>query len=243
MSKEERARQAKLRREREKQEAVDAAVKQAKAEADRETAELLQTLGLTNRYRDNAPITTRDELRQWQQDARDEKLRQRLKSGQLTQEDLQQAAQAAPEVQQLKAQVQQLQQQEAARQRQAAEQQIRKELEEIRKLDPSIKSVKDILDMPTGQAFSQLVQEKNLNFVEAFKLANMDQLQQVQQRAAEEAQARNYHSKDHLVGVGSKAGTPVSIPKQTYSMYRMLRPEMTDEQIRQDYARRQKGRS
>ena len=81
-----------------------------------------------------------------------------------------------------------------------------------------------------------------MTFLEAYKLANAEKLQKTQQRAAEEQQARSYHSKDHLTGVGSNARTAVQIPKQTFEAYRMLRPDLTDEQIRQDFARRQKGR-
>jgi predicted enzyme involved in methoxymalonyl-ACP biosynthesis len=245
MPKEERARQARLRREREQKAAVDAAVQKALAEErernEREMGEALEALGITNRYRDNAPIKTRAELAQWRQDQKDAQLSQRLKSGQLTREDLQHATETSPEMQKMQEKVRQLEAREQARMRQAAEQQIQSELAEIRKLNPSVQSIKDVLEMPTGKEFSRLVQERNMTFLEAYKLANQDQMQQMQAVAAQEAAARNYHSKDHMLAIGSRGGEGISVPKGTMDFYHRFRPELTDDQIRADYARQVKG--
>lgn len=238
MSKEERARQAKARRERERQQAVDAAVAEVKKQRDQEMVDMLKGMGLTNRYRDNAPITTREEYLQWQADNKTAGMQERLRRGQLTPEDLQQAASTAPEVKALQEQMQQMQQQmQAQQQRLAQEQAVQQELAEIRKLDPSIKTIKDVLDLPTGAEFRRLVEDRGMNFHEAFTLANHGRLVQAQQLAAQESAARSYHSKDHLRSVTPNSGTPVSLPKTTRKLYDALMPEMSEEQRRLDYAR------
>lgn len=238
MDKKERAQQAKARREREKQQAVEAARQEERKAADERLAEIFRQTGMTNRYRDNKPIATMEDYRQWQADADAAATSKRLASGTLTPEDLQRAVDNSPAMQQAQKIVEQS---EALRRQQQQEQEqkiIQKELESIHKLDPSVSNLNDILALPTGEHFRALVEHNGMSFLDAFKLANYERLVQVQQKAATESAMRSRHSKDHLQGVTSGASEGVDVPAQTMKMYRLLRPDMTDEDIRSEYRKR-----
>ena len=246
MSKAERARQAKLRREREQNEAVKNAVEAAlRSEREKHAAELktvFQRAGMTDRYHDNKPITTMEEFNAWDQAGQAAGLSRRLQEGKLTAEDFQKAVDSSPAMQEAKAAVEQIREREREAQRKEYEQTVSQELEEIRKLDPSVKDLQDILNRDTGAEFSRLVTENNLTFLQAFRLANADSLAKAQAMAAAEGSARNSAGKNHLRSVvGPAAGLTADVPPQTMRLYREMFPDWTPEQIRQDYARKTKG--
>lgn len=246
MSKAERARQAKLRREREQNEAVKNAVEAAlRSEREKHAAELktvFQRAGMTDRYHDNKPITTMEEFNAWDQAGQAAGLSRRLQEGKLTAEDFQKAVDSSPAMQEAKAAVEQIREREREAQRKEYEQTVSQELEEIRKLDPSVKDLQDILNRDTGAEFSRLVTENNLTFLQAFRLANADSLAKAQAMAAAEGSARNSAGKNHLRSVvGPAAGLTADVPPQTMRLYRDMFPDWTPEQIRQDYARKTKG--
>ena len=246
MSKAERARQAKLRREREQNEAVKNAVEAAlRSEREKHAAELktvFERAGMTDRYHDNKPITTMEEFNAWDQAGQAAGLSRRLQEGKLTAEDFQKAVDSSPAMQEAKAAVEQIREREREAQRKEYEQTVSQELEEIRKLDPSVKDLQDILNRDTGAEFSRLVTENNLTFLQAFRLANADSLAKAQAMAAAEGSARNSAGKNHLRSVvGPAAGLTADVPPQTMRLYRDMFPDWTPEQIRQDYARKTKG--
>lgn len=242
MSKQERAEQARLRRQRERDAAVQAAVAAERQRSDREIAQILEDAGLTNRFRDGAKIQTAQELRQWHQDAKEQRRSQRLKAGQLTNEDLQAAIEESPAMEKVKALTAQLERQQQQEEQARFQAQIDREMDEIRQMDPSVQSLQDILNGPGGTEFARLVNERGLSFLEAFKLASYDKIVGARQQAAEIGAARQAHSKDHLTAYGQNSGEGVRVPSKVRDFYKVMRPEMTDEEIRRDYARRQQRR-
>lgn len=250
MSRAERAEQARLRREREQKAAVDAAVAAERERLNREHAaeleEVFSKAGMTDRYSDGKPIKTMEEFRSWNEKAQAAGLSRRLQEGKLSPEDLQQAVEGSEAVRAAKAAVERLEareqeQLEAAR-RAEFEQRVKEELAEIHRMDPSVNTLQDILAMPTGDAFAGYVREKGLSFLDAFKLANADAMAEAKARAASEGAARNAASKGHLRSINSPAGgVSVDVPKEVVKLYRDLRPDLTMEQIRQDYARTMRG--
>lgn len=238
MSKAERAEQARLRRQREQEAAVQAAVEAERRRGEQELAQILSEAGLTNRYRGGEQIRSAEDFRQWHADAKAQQRKQRLKAGELTQEDLQAAIDESPAMAQVRELSAQLQKQQQQTDRQEFNKQVERELAEIRQMDPSVGSLQDILNGPKGKEFVELVNEKNLSFLEAFKLANYERLVGVQQQAARIGAARAAHSKDHLTSYGANSGEGVRVPTKTRDFYRLMMPEMTDEQIRRDYAKR-----
>ena len=242
-SKEERAEQARLRREREKKAAVDAAVSDAVAKAkeahEKELSEIFAAMGVTDRHHDGKPITNLQEFRAWQQANQAAGLNRKLKAGELTAEDLQGAIEASPVMQQAKAALDSMQAEKEAAERARVQvefqQVMERELREINQLDPGVKTLEDALNLPTGQEFARLVNERGLSYIEAFKLANMERITKARTMGAAQGEAQRRHSKDHLRAIGIAGGPAVEIPAETLKLYRELCPDMTPEQIRQDY--------
>ena len=242
MSKAERARQASLRRQRERDQAVEDALKKAREEHQAETARIFEAMGLTNRYRNNAPIKSQADFDQWQQDAQDAQLTERLQQGQLTPQDLARAVEASPAFRQIRDGLQGLQDQQKAKQQQEYQAEMDREIREIgEKYDASIGSVQDILALPTGEEFARLVNENHLNFVQAFRLANADRLGRAQRELADIGAHRAVASTSHQQAYGTGARGAVQVPRQVADLYRDLMPEMSDEQIQKDYQRRHRN--
>lgn len=245
MSREERAEQARMRREREKQaavsQAVDQAVKKAKEAHEKELSEIFAAMGVTDRHHDGKPITNLQEFRAWQQANQAAGLNRKLKAGELTAEDLQGAIDASPVMQQAKAALDSMQAEKEAAERAKAQaefqQVMERELREINQIDPGVKTLEDALKLPTGQEFARLVNERGLSYIEAFKLANMERITKARAMGAAQGEAQRRHSKDHLRAIGIAGGPAVEIPAETMKLYRELCPDMTPEQIRQDYIR------
>lgn len=119
----------------------------------------------------------------------------------------------------------------------AAEREIESQLKLVAVLDPSIKSLDDIVAMPTGQAFSAYV-EKGLTIEEAFRLANGKEIE-ARKIAAAQAAARNQTAgKGHLDPVQSSGGPePVEVPAAAKAAYLEMMPGATDAEIRAAYAK------
>jgi len=245
MSREERARQAQLRRNRERDAAIEAARTAATKEAEdrhkQELEEIFKAAGMTDRYNGGKPIQTMEEFRAWQAQAQAAGLSRQLKAGQLTPESFQAAVEASPAVQAAKEMVAKLeareQAQKAQEQSRQFEQMVADELAQIHRLDPGINSLQDILARDTGKEFARLVDQRGMTYLEAFRQANFDRLIQAQTMAAAEGAARQQHSKDHMRTVVSTGGTAPEVPRDVIELYRELDPTMTPAQIREDYAR------
>lgn len=241
MSREERARQAQARRERETQARVDAAVKAEREKHQAELKRVFERAGMTDRYKGNKPITTIEEFDAWDKAGQAAGLARRLQEGKLTPEDLQSAVDQSPAVREARELTEQLkarqQAEEAAARKAQFQQMVDKELEEIRKLDPSVASLTDILTREGGQEFMELVDKNGLSYVQAFKLSNGARLAKAQALAAAEGSARSRHGKDHMRTTVATGGQAADVPRETVEFYRQLDPEMTMDEIRKDYAR------
>lgn len=245
MSREERAEQARLRREREQKAAVDAAVLAERQRNEAAMKAMFEQAGMVDRYHDNKPITSLEEFQAFQAARQADKLNRELQSGKLTPESFQAAVDSSPAVREARETVERLKAREKAEAEAARkaefEAQVREELAEIHRMDPTVNTVDDILAKDTGGEFARLVRENNLSFLQAYKLANADGLAEAKARAAREGAARNAGSKGHLRSITSPAGGVLAdVPAETRRIYRDLFPDMTDEQIRKDYAKHMK---
>lgn len=242
-SKAERARQAQMRRERETQARVEAAVRAEREKAAADLKKVFAKAGMTDRYNGNKPITTMEEFEAWDKAGQAAGLSRRLQEGKLTAEDFQQAVDNSPAVQEARRIAERLRQKEQAQAKEEYQVLVEQELAEIRKLDPSVTDLKSILDRDTGAEFSKLVQENGLTFLQAFRLANSEQLSRAQAMAAAEGKARAQHGKDHMRSTVAPGGAFGEVPRGTVELYRQLDPEMTMDEIRKDYfARMGQGR-
>lgn len=177
--KEKRARAAESRRQAQQRRAVEEAIAQERAAEDQRWKDFFATAGLKSPV-DGKPITTREEYEAYQRAVEERRIRQNLQKGQLLPEDIEAIVRKAIAQTQDTAKAQSREsepERAAATGRTVTQEQVDAELAEIRRLDPDMVDLKTILESETGEAFQAAV-NRGASFIEAFKLANFDRLQQ-----------------------------------------------------------------
>ena len=76
-----------------------------------------------------------------------------------------------------------------------------------------------------------------VSLVEAYKALNFDALAQRRAAAAQQAVRNQAAGTAHLAPVGGQGKESVEVPASVREMYRDLNPDMSDDQIRQAYAK------
>lgn len=107
---------------------------------------------------------------------------------------------------------------------------VDRQLAEIRQMDPAMTDLGTILQSEAGPKFREYV-DKGLGFTEAYKLAAENRLADIKANR----QGAKTGGKDHLTSTASRGGGDVEVPAETKEMYRLLMPDMTDEQIQKAY--------
>lgn len=227
------------RRKEEQQQAVDTAVAAEREKYDSQIKEIFAKANLINPETGKA-IASLEELNTWHSAQTAKKLEEDLKKGKLTPEGLQQVIDQNPVVQKVKQQQEEAEAQ-AERVRQAERKnKVQKELEEIQKLNPGIKSMDDLLTMPNSKEFYDLVKQ-GCSFVQAYKLANYDQLiaQQAQKAQAQaDALARG---KEHLTPTQVRGAGAVPVPSEELAIYRRMMPNASEAEIQAHYQKYKKN--
>lgn len=240
---EERRENAARRRRQEQQAAIDRAVAQARQEeqqaAERRQQDFFAKAGLKNSFT-GAPITNMEEFEAWKTAFDEARIQKELQAGKLTRESVDAMIAANPTVRRAEEIIRQSQEQAKAQAQRQAQERIDGELAEIHKLDPSINGVEDLLHMPNAKAFYDLVKKGN-TFLDAFRLANFEQLAAAQADAARQQAMTNARGKDHLRGTGTQQGEGApSIPPEEMEMFRRFNPKATEDQIRAYYQKTKK---
>jgi len=117
---------------------------------------------------------------------------------------------------------------------------INQQINEISKLDPTIKTLADIEKMPNKEQFDDLVFNKKMDLVSAYKIANFDILTQRKANVAKQS-AYNSQNKEHLIKTGGTGGSGVEIPVSVLSSYRAM--GYSDEEATKDYIKNVKGKN
>lgn len=206
-SKDERAAQAAARRAREERDRQRE--QRAYQQARTEIAAIIKELGIEKA--DGSVIDTLEDLEEVAKDRREE----RLRSGKSTKEDIERVVD------------ERLQKQSRISQEERAE--VDRQLAEIRAMDPAMTDLPAILQSEAGPKFREYV-GKGLDFLDAYKLSAEERLAGI----AQNRQGRT-GGKDHLTPTSSRGTGDAEVPADTMEMYRLLMPEMTDEQIRKAY--------
>lgn len=112
---------------------------------------------------------------------------------------------------------------------------LESELSEIGKLDPSITGMETLMQHPNFQQFNDLVM-RGYSLVDAFKLANFDQLSGRRAAAAKQQAMNDVNGKNHLSATQTgTGGEDIVIPEETMAFYRAAFPKWTNKQIIEDY--------
>ena len=217
---------------------------QAMAEANAQFAEREKSFfaraGLKDQYRENAAIGSFAEFDQWYDKNQQQRMEQQLRSGKLTPEILQQAANQA--VAQQQEQQQQAQQQRDAQFQEA----VRTQLEQIRKMDPAMVDLPTIMKSPYAEDFKQAVTD-GANFLSAFRIAKRlaDAKNQAEAKVrAAAATAAKQQGKQHLQAHGGSGAVSqeVEVPVDILRIYQEMMPNMSVADIKKDYNKRIKQR-
>ena len=236
-TKEERAANARRRRQQEVNDAVEAALRKEREDQAKKLQSFFKRAGMQNNYT-GKPITSMEEFDAWEQANKTAAVQKDLKAGKLTPEALEQLIESSPTMQKARELTEQAEKTAQETRNAQYARQVEQEMEEIRKLDPNVKNLMDIIQSPTGRKFAELVQQHGLSYLDAFKLANMDRLTaQARNVAAAGAQMRT-SSKDHLQRTDMRGQGAVEVPEDVMAGYRIMNPNMSDEEIRRDYQKR-----
>ena len=233
MSLEQRRENAARRRREETQAAINQALNQERERNDQAMKEFFAGAGLKNTLT-GAPITSMEEYQAWKKDFDQAKFQKELQSGKLTPEGLAQAIAQNPTIKQAEILVNKARMQAETAEREAMQARIDAEIGQIHQMDPSINSVEDLLAMPNADHFRQLVKRGN-SFLDAYKLANYDQLTQ-RAAAAARQQAQNLaRSKSHLTAGSQQGAGAATVPTGEMELFRMFNPQASDSAIQTYY--------
>lgn len=243
MPKEQRREAAAARRRAEQQVAIDEAVQKAvqeeKGRAKEEMAAFFKRAHLKNTLT-GAEITTMEEFEDWEKAFSASKLQKELKEGKLTPESLEAVIAENPAVKRAQELIRQQEEAARAAETSAAQARVDAELLEIQKLDPEIRSMEDLLHMPTAKEFYALVQRGN-SFLDAFRLANYERLTAKVAEAAKQQAQNLSRSKDHLTATtGQRGGGAISVPPDELRLFREINPGASEADI-QTYYNQYKG--
>lgn len=198
------------------------------------TEDVLKKLNLRDPYNDNKPVTTIEEYQKYQQNAAAAKLQREIKSGSMTMETLEEAMLASPTIRNIvngagaeAAAAQEAQEQARQAQYQAD---MQRQIAEIQRINPQIKSINDIIAMPTGVEFAGYVR-KGLTPVEAYRLANHDAIVSGARSAAEQAARNSAAGKGHLEQTKANNPQGFEVTQAMRDKYHRFAPNATDAEI------------
>lgn len=111
---------------------------------------------------------------------------------------------------------------------------VESQMREINALNPSIRSIGDIMQMETAEEFREYV-GRGLSFVEAYKLANFENIRAEDQMRSKRDAFNLMRSKGHLQPTVSRGAGAVNVPEEEMEMYKELNPGMSEAEILKHY--------
>lgn len=150
------------------------------------------------------------------------------------QEALRQILANDPEKRRLNARVQELEQKQLNEQAGAA---FNRDFAELQKLEPTLKTVNDLEKLDGFDKIVQLVQEKGLDMVTAYKAVNFGRATQASQAAGKQAAINAAKGKNHLAAHDGQAqpGTQKVMSESMLSIARETFPDKSDAEIQKLY--------
>lgn len=240
---EQRREMAAQRRREEQKAAIDAAVQKARGEEQQrskaEMDDFFSKAGLKNTIT-GEPIRNIEEFRSWKESYDAAKLQEDLKAGRLTPESLDAAIQKSPAVQKAEEILRRSEEAERAAEEAKAQAEINEQISEIGKLDPSIKTVRDLLTMPKAKEFYEYVKRGN-NYLDAYYLATRGEREAKMAEAGRQQALANARSKDHLTASSTgRSDAQPSVSAEDMAMFRLFNPDCTEAQV-QAYMKKKTG--
>lgn len=150
------------------------------------------------------------------------------------QEALRQILANDPEKRRLNARVQELEQKQIDEQAGAA---FNRDFAELQKLEPALKTVNDLEKLDGFDKIVQLVQEKGLDMVTAYKAVNYGRARQASQAAGKQAAINAAKGKNHLAAHDGQAqpGTQKVMSESMLNLAKEAFPDKSDAEIQKLY--------
>lgn len=150
------------------------------------------------------------------------------------QEALRQILANDPEKRRLNARVQELEQKQLDEQAGAA---FNRDFAELQKLEPALKTVNDLEKLDGFDKIVQLVQEKGLDMVTAYKAVNFGRATQASQAAGKQAAINAAKGKNHLAAHDGQAqpGTQKVMSESMLNLAKEAFPDKSDAEIQKLY--------
>lgn len=212
----------------------DLAVAQAKEEARRELDTAIKGLGIRDPF-SNKIIETKEEYDRYIAKQEEEKRGRLLRRAGVSDEEFDSLVTSSP---QFKAESERAANAERKLQELQGEEEnrlIEEELKAIAELNPDIKSLEDLAKMPTYPELYNNVKQRNMNLVEAYKLANWDSLMQKNEQRAKQSAINAAAGKQHLGKTTTRGTGEVPVPAEIREQYRLFNPNATDAEITAHY--------
>jgi hypothetical protein len=225
-SSEENAKYAAARRKAEQER--DAGIAQAQAAAQRQLDEAIAAMGQTDPYT-GQPIRTKAEWDAWKTREAQEKKKEVADASGMNEAEFDAFVQNLPSVRDYRRAAEEARQQ---KQKMILDEQITA----IGKLDPSVKTVEDLVKRPEYKQVYDYV-KKGISIVDAFKLANYDTLTQSAAAASRQAAINAANSKEHMAPTQTRGSGAVTVPADVKEQYKLFNPTATDAEIQAHYAR------
>jgi len=217
----------------------DAEIARVKEETAHYLDEAVKALGISNPYTGEL-ITTRAQMDAYQaQMAKEQRERLQKKSG-MSDQEFQGLIENLPEVRQAREAKAQADAALREVQVQRAQAVVAEQLGEISKLDPTIKTLDDILKLPNAAEFQEKVR-RGYTFADAYKVLNVDRIVQAQAQAAKQAAVTAAQGKAHLSRTEQRGAGAESVPTEERALFRELMPDATEADIAAYYAKYKKG--
>lgn len=150
------------------------------------------------------------------------------------QEALRQILANDPEKRRLNARVQELEQKQVNEQAETA---FNRDFAELQKLEPALKTVNDLEKLDGFDKIVQLVQEKGLDMVTAYKAVNFGKATQASQAAGKQAAINAAKGKNHLAAHDGQAqpGTQKVMSESMLNLAKEAFPDKSDAEIQKLY--------
>ena len=223
-SREENARFARERRQKERDAAIREAVEQERQKAKEEQDALIRGMGLENPY-SGKPITSKAEYDEYMATHQQKQHESTLRQMGMDQTEYDQMIAGLPEVREARKVT------EAAK-KEAAEKQLRAELAEVAKWNPAIRTVEDLVKDPKYDQIQAYI-DRNMTIPEAYQLAYMPEITSGKARQ----QTVNQMGKSHMASTVARGPGAKDIPMDVLQNFRRYLPDATPEDIIEFYRR------
>ena len=211
----------------------------AQSMAVEEVDKVFADMGLRDPYTDK-PITTKAEYEAYKAKHNAENITAELGKAGISPDVINSIISSHPAIKEASEAAQAYKTAQEQAQQQSARVRLDEQIKEISTLDPSIKTADDLMALPVYDKIRDYVRRNRLTIVEAYKLTNMDKLTDKQTAAATQSAINKVASKEHLTSTTSRGKGDNPIPRKQLEMYRLLRPNMTDKEIKADWAKHSK---